>query len=92
MNVPLTALALAIFLPLSGGARRPKAPASPVDLNAATATELVQLPGVGPGIAARIVAHRKAHGPFRRPEDLLEVRGLGNRVFQRLRPHVTVGP
>jgi len=85
-------LVLALLLPAHGGRRRPKAPPAPVDLNGATATELAQLPGVGPGLAARIVAHRKANGPFRRPEDLLEVKGVGEKAFLRMRPHVKAGP
>lgn len=85
-------LALALLVPAQGRGRRPKAPPAPVDLNAATATELAQLPGVGPGLAARIVAHRRARGPFRRPEDLLGVKGVGEKAFLRLRPHVKAGP
>ena len=46
-------------------------------------TALQALPGVGPALARRIVAHREAHGPFRRPADLLRVPGIG---AKRLRP------
>ena len=63
-----------------------------VDLNIASARDLDALPGIGPVLAARIVAHRQAHGPFRRPEELLAVRGIGPRLFERLRPHVRTGP
>lgn len=47
-----------------------------VDLNAAPAAELRRLPGVGPTLAARIVEHRQKHGPFRRPQDVIIVRGM----------------
>jgi competence protein ComEA len=82
---------LALFLGLSGtsllGApRRP--PERPVDLNAATVTELMQLPRVGPKTAERIVAWRREHGRFRRPEDLMNVKGIGEKAFLRLRPHI----
>lgn len=63
-----------------------------IDLNRATAGELDELPGVGPVLAGRIIAHRERHGPFRHPEELLAVRGIGPRLFARLRPRVTVGP
>jgi competence ComEA-like helix-hairpin-helix protein len=69
----------------------PAAPAAPVDLNRAGVEELDTLPGIGPVLARRIVEHRAAHGPFRRPEDLLAVRGIGPRLFERLRGRVRVG-
>lgn len=72
----------------------PAAPpaAGPLDLNSAGVAELDGLPGIGPVLAARIVAHRDAHGPFRTPEDLLAVRGIGPRLLERLGPRVTVRP
>jgi competence protein ComEA len=68
----------------------PKAPRTPVDLNAATATELMQLPRVGARTAARILAFRKEHGPFRRPEELMNVKGIGEKSFLLLKPHLVV--
>lgn len=61
-----------------------------VNLNRATASELRQLPGIGPVTADRIVAYREQHGPFRTPEDLIEVSGIGPRTLERLAPLVTV--
>jgi competence protein ComEA len=66
-------------------------PTNPIDLNAATAEQLETLPGVGPATAAAIVSHREAHGRFKRPEDLLDVRGIGEAKFEALRTLVTVG-
>jgi competence ComEA-like helix-hairpin-helix protein len=62
-----------------------------IDLNAADATALDRLPGVGPVLAARIVEHRRAHGPFERVDDLRAVRGIGPRLLERLRPCVRIG-
>ena len=62
-----------------------------LDLNRATAAALDALPGIGPVLAGRIVAHRTQAGPYRRTEDLLEVPGIGPRLFERLRPLVSVG-
>lgn len=57
-----------------------------VDLNSASPLELEQLPGIGPAIAAKIVAGR----PYARIEDLLRVSGIGERTLERLRPLVTL--
>jgi competence protein ComEA len=62
-----------------------------VDLNLATVMELDALPGIGPVLAARIVAHRQRHGPFASREELLAVRGIGPRLLARLGPHVRIG-
>ena len=62
-----------------------------VDINRATAAELDTLPGVGPRTAQRIIEYREKNGGFRRLEDLMNVRGIGERTFLRLKPLVTVG-
>lgn len=59
-----------------------------VNVNAATAPELAQLPGLGPATAARIIDHRRTHGPFRQPEDLLDVPGIGPATLEQMRPHL----
>ena len=66
--------------------------AAVVDLNRAGLAELDGLPGIGPVLAGRILQHRNAHGPFREPEDLLAVPGIGPRLFERLRSRVRAGP
>ena len=65
-------------------------PSERIDLNAATSVELETLPGVGPRTAERILEYRREHGRFERIEDLMDVRGIGERTFLRLRPLVTV--
>lgn len=85
-------LALLLTLPLSAaGAPKAKAPTRPINLNTATATELTQLPKIGAKAAERIVAYRKQHGGFQRPEDLLSVKGIGEKSFLKLKPYLTVG-
>lgn len=63
-----------------------------VSINEAPREELERLPGIGPGLAARIVEHRERFGRFRRAEHLLLVRGISERRFLQLRPYVTTEP
>ena len=65
-------------------AGREAPPPRPIDINRAAATDLEALPGVGPVLARRIVAHRETHGPFRDPADLLQVPGVGAKRFAGL--------
>ncbi|MBU6430170.1 MAG: ComEA family DNA-binding protein, partial [Cyanobacteria bacterium REEB65] len=66
------------------------APHGKVHLNRASAEDLEQLPGVGPGLAARILDYRSRHGSFHSVDELREVSGIGDRRLERLRPLVTV--
>jgi len=60
-----------------------------VNINQASATELARLPRVGAKLADRIVAHRNDHGPFKRVEDLMGVKGVGEKMFASLKPYLT---
>ena len=60
--------------------------------NAAGRAEWDRLPGIGPVTAIAIVEHRASHGPFRGPDDLLEVRGIGPATLEKLRPLLDWGP
>jgi competence protein ComEA len=64
------------------------APGQTLDVNTATADELVQLPGVGPGLAQRILDYRQQYGPFQTVDDLQNVPGIGPSKFDRLAPFV----
>lgn len=64
-------------------------PAGPVDVDRASAAEIEVLPWIGPVLASRIVANRDSFGAFGSIEGLRHVRGIGPRVAERLRPHVT---
>ena len=92
---PSAAAAAPIRAGGAGDTIGPGAPARPplrLDLNRATAAELDALPGIGPVLAARIVAHREQHGPFLSPEELMAVRGIGPRSFHRIAALLTAGP
>lgn len=71
--------------PTAARARRP------VDINRAGRAELMTLPGIGARYADRIVALREQRGGFVRTEELLDVRGIGPRTLERIRPFITIG-
>jgi comEA protein len=66
-------------------------PSTIVNLNTATVAELEALPGVGAKVATRIVEYRTKKGPFRKTEELMNVQGIGEKSFLKLRPQLTVG-
>jgi competence protein ComEA len=61
-----------------------------ININTASTKELEDLPGIGKGLAARIIEHRDKYGPFRRAEHLIIVRGISDRRFRELRDLITV--
>ena len=85
----VAALLLAAALPALA-AKRPLGPNERIDLNRAGVTELMKLPGVGEKRAQAIIAQR-AKGAFRKPEDVLAVKGLGPKWLSRVRAWVVVG-
>jgi competence protein ComEA len=65
---------------------------APLNLNAATEAQLEALPGIGPATATRIVEYRKKNGPFKKAEDLMNVKGIGEKSFLKLKGLITVAP
>jgi len=63
----------------------------PVDINHGSLEELQTLPGIGPVLAERIVQYRREHGRFVSMAEVKQVRGIGAKRFERLRPYVRVG-
>jgi len=61
-----------------------------VNINTASADELEKLPGIGKGLAERIIDHREKVGPFRKPEHLIIVRGISDKRFRALQDLITV--
>jgi competence protein ComEA len=66
------------------------AEAGVVNINSASAEELALLPRVGPAVAGRIIAFREENGKFEATEDLMLVRGIGERTYELLKPFVTI--
>ncbi|MFH1177672.1 MAG: helix-hairpin-helix domain-containing protein [Acidobacteriota bacterium] len=90
-----TILNLALALALAGEAlaagSAPAAAAGPqVNINTATAAELQLLPRVGPALAQRIIEFRTANGPFKAAEELVRVKGIGERSYSLLQPYLAV--
>lgn len=88
-----TILTLALAAALAGQAWA--APAATgatgkVNINTASVEQLKLLPRVGPALAQRIVEFRAAHGPFKAPEELIAVRGIGEKSFANLKPYVAI--
>jgi len=81
----LFAIAVAAVPSLAAGT-----PSGVVNVNSASAAELERLPGVGPALAGRILEYRQKNGSFQKVEDLMLVRGIGEKSFERLKPYVAV--
>ena len=91
--MPTVCLLLVLMAGLLAGAEPKKhPPAEPLGLNSATAEDLQQLPGVGPGMAKAIVDFRQKSGPFRRVEELLAIRGITKQRLEKIRPYVKIVP
>ncbi len=91
----LTVLSAVPCLAAPAGAAPPpdasKPSVQPVDVNTAGEDALVAVPGIGPALAKRIIEFRQQNGPFTRIEDLLKVRGIGEKTLQKMKPFLTVG-
>jgi competence protein ComEA len=94
----LTGLALVLALGVGAAAAQESAPrpvaqgtaAIVLNLNTATASQLEGLPGIGKATADRIVEYRQKGGGFKKVEELMNIRGIGEKSFLKLKPLVTV--
>jgi len=104
LSRPKILTALAIVLALGGAAAAPvaAAPAAPakagasearpIDLNTADAAALESVPGIGKSLSQRILAFREKNGPFKKIEEIMNVRGIGEKSFLRIKDRLTVAP
>jgi competence protein ComEA len=93
-RIVATGLALVMAAVLSGGsalAAGKAAPGAKVNINTASVEQLTTLPGVGPKLAARIVEYRQKSGPFHSTQDLINVRGIGEKNFAKIERWLSVG-
>ena len=77
--------------PKKAGAKATATATSPVNLNTATSAQLETLPGVGAAAAKRILEYREKNGLFKKIEELMNVKGIGEKSFLKLKPLITVG-
>ena len=103
MRALLVILALVAFAaPAAAAEQKAAAPAkaagakataaSPVNLNTATQAQLETLPGIGAKAAQRILEYRQKNGSFKKVEELMNVQGIGEKAFLKLRTLVVVTP
>jgi competence protein ComEA len=88
----LIGLALGLFVAPIVSAQAAAKADDKVNINTASLAELEKLPRIGPQIAQRILDFRKENGNFKKIEDILKVRGIGEKVFEQLKGLITVGP
>ena len=99
-SLAVVLMALALTVPAGAAQDSTKRPpaaeraamASPINLNTATVAQLESLPGIGARIAERIVEYRQKNGSFKKVEELMNVQGVGEKSFLKLKPLITVTP
>ena len=79
------------FCILPAALAKKKPPVHPININTAGATELQQVPGIGPSTAQKILNTRKSYGAFKSVDDLLAIKGIGPKKLEKMRKYLTVG-
>ncbi len=86
----LASLAQAAPQQSSSASETKSTPSTIVNINTATAAQLDKLPGIGPAVAARIIEYRQKNGQFKKVEELMNVKGIGEKSFLKLKSQLTV--
>jgi len=93
ISLPALAATLQSQSPAPSPAAAPAAPTKPaINLNTATIDQLETLPGIGRKTAERIIEYRTKSGSFKRIEELMNVKGIGEKSFLKLKPLIVVPP
>jgi competence ComEA-like helix-hairpin-helix protein len=69
---------------------QPKTPGRIIDPNLSSQADLETLPGIGPVLAQRIIAYRRAHGPYKKIDDLRKVSGIGPKKLEKIKPYLAI--
>jgi len=86
----LAAFVLALLAPTTAWAQD-KTKDAKININTATVSELQTLPRIGEQVARRIVEFREKNGAFKKIEELMKVKGIGEKTFQELKERITIG-
>ncbi len=89
MKVKRVVCAVLFFVVLFGGVVSGFA-VEKIDINTATASELTEIKGVGEVLANRIVEYRQAHGTFKSLEELEQVKGVGSKKLEKIKPYIVL--
>jgi len=87
----LPILSIGLLFPAAVLAGKKKPPAQPININTANSEELQLVPGIGPVTAGKILQMRKSYGAFKSVDDLLAIRGFGEKRLDKMRKYLTVG-
>jgi competence protein ComEA len=81
-----------LVLSFAGAYGQTNPPKAKVNINTATQAELESLPRIGPKVAQRIIDYRTQNGNFKKVEDIMKVKGIGEKIFAQIKDLITVGP
>jgi competence protein ComEA len=90
LQYQISTLILTALLLCNASSAQTATPPQRLNLNTASAAQLETLSGIGPGLANRILEYRRKHGPFKRPQDLIIVRGFSAKRYRLLAHLLTV--
>jgi competence protein ComEA len=96
IKTTLLLLSLLVWLPAApawpaqASQQEPAVSGEKININTGSKAELMKLKGIGPAVADKIIEHRNSHGPFKKPEDIRKVRGVGKGLWEQNRDAITV--
>ncbi|HYA49235.1 MAG TPA: ComEA family DNA-binding protein [Burkholderiales bacterium] len=91
-GLALGLVAAFLVLCVAGAFAQTNTPKAKININTATQAELESLPRIGPKVAQRIIDYRTQNGNFKRVEDIMKVKGIGEKIFAQIKDMITVGP
>ncbi|MGA2363204.1 MAG: ComEA family DNA-binding protein [Candidatus Aminicenantales bacterium] len=81
-----------LILSVSGAWAQANSPKAKININTAAQAELETLPRIGPKVAQRVIDYRNQNGSFKKVEDIMKVKGIGEKIFAQIKDLITVGP